>query len=337
MSDITKVPISRIDGLEDIANGNFVKKSGDTMTGNLEISHNNPLLDLKNTALESGVTPTDEVSTAVRFLDKNNVVVGYVDHDCLPDGRAMSRLNSRNMDASKEVSLTVGYTAEDVAYTSSPQINITNTSETPREVLVVRDTVLDAAATTSAVATGGYITTRDANNRIITRIYSASIPTGPSNICAIQAWNADTSFESSLGIKVDKTGSYGEGVCPTPRADSNGAVIATTAWVRNLAADKNLSNLSDTGKQLISNLGTPNMSTGVGFSSGAVMPYDVLVVVKGTYGGYGTGFLYVDGQCVLALVNNEGSGRLHCGNCIVKKGSTVTFSNFSAAIHYKLG
>lgn len=110
-------------------------------------------------------------------------------------------------------------------------------------------------------------------------------------------------------------------------------------------ANISLDNLNQSGIDYINSLAymqsisncAPNMGTGVGFSSGTVMPYNALVVVSGSYGGYGTGYLYVDGICVWADPNNEGSGRWHCGNCIVKKDSTVTFSNISSAIYYKLG
>jgi len=110
-------------------------------------------------------------------------------------------------------------------------------------------------------------------------------------------------------------------------------------------ANISLDNLNQNGIDYINSLAyiqsisncAPNMGTGVGFSSGTVMPYNALVVVSGSYGGYGTGYLYVDGICVWADPNNEGSGRWHCGNCIVKKGSTVTFSNISSAVYYKLG
>ena len=110
-------------------------------------------------------------------------------------------------------------------------------------------------------------------------------------------------------------------------------------------ANISLDNLNQNGIDYINSLAytqsisncAPNMGTGVGFSSGTVMPYNALVVVSGNYGGYGTAFLYVNGICVWADPNNEGSGRFHCGNCIVKKGSTVTFSNISSAVYYKLG
>lgn len=110
-------------------------------------------------------------------------------------------------------------------------------------------------------------------------------------------------------------------------------------------ANISLDNLNQNGIDYINSLAytqsisncAPNMGTGVGFSSGTVMPYNALVVVSGNYGGYGTAFLYVNGICVWADPNNEGSGRFHCGNCIVKKDSTVTFSNISSAVYYKLG
>lgn len=110
-------------------------------------------------------------------------------------------------------------------------------------------------------------------------------------------------------------------------------------------ANISLNNLNQNGIDYINSLAytqsisncAPNMGTGVGFSSGTVMPYNALVVVSGSYGGYGTGYLYVNGICVWADPNNEGSGRWHCGNCIVKKDSIVTFSNISSAVYYKLG
>jgi len=106
-------------------------------------------------------------------------------------------------------------------------------------------------------------------------------------------------------------------------------------------ANTDLDNLSQIGVDNALRITESNcaadMTTGVGFSSGTEMPYNALVVVSGSYGGYGTAYLYVDGVCVWADPNNEGSGKFHCGNCVAKKGSIVTFSNISSATYYKLG
>lgn len=115
------------------------------------------------------------------------------------------------------------------------------------------------------------------------------------------------------------------------------AIIEASVYKANTDLD-NLSQIGvDNALRITESNCAADMTTGVGFSSGTEMPYNALVVVSGSYGSYGTAYLYVDDICVWADPNNEGAGRFHCGNCVVKKGSIVTFSNISSATYYKLG
>ena len=86
----------------------------------------------------------------------------------------------------------------------------------------------------------------------------------------------------------------------------------------------------------ISSVG-PKTNSGVAFASGAVIPVTSLIWVSGTYGGYQTGVVYLDGIVFAASPNNEGSGRYHCVNCLVKAGTRVDFSVFTNAAYYPLG
>lgn len=165
---------------------------------------------------------------------------------------------------------------------------------------------------------------------------------------------------TGLGIDASRSSSvYGKSNTVTPLNIKYPYIISVYNKIQNAStlildeiieasvnkANISLDNLNQDGIDYINSLAytqsisncAPNMGTGVGFSSGTVMPYNALVVVSGSYGGYGTGYLYVNGICVWADPNNEGSGRWHCGNCIVKKDSIVTFSNISSAVYYKLG
>lgn len=81
----------------------------------------------------------------------------------------------------------------------------------------------------------------------------------------------------------------------------------------------------------------PKTNSGVGFASGATIPVTSLIWVSGTYGGYQTGVVYLDGIAFAASPNNEGSARYHCVNCLVKAGTKVTFSVFTNAAYYPLG
>lgn len=144
----------------------------------------------------------------------------------------------------------------------------------------------------------------------------------------------------------------------TPDSEDNqqllNAFIKVAEDLQAIGANVDLSNLSQTGKDYflrkdVSNIdmntklaivgwGLPNMSAGVGISSGAVLPVNALVVIAGNPQNYGVTQLYVDGHEVYCGGISENSARHKVGNCIAKAGSVITTSGYvSSLIYYPLG
>ena len=88
-------------------NNKFVNKSGDTMTGPLNIQDNDQT---------AGVTPTNDLSKGVYFKDKNGNPLGYIQNVYRADGSRYMLLNCRNADGSKSTSLSLGFNANGTAY-----------------------------------------------------------------------------------------------------------------------------------------------------------------------------------------------------------------------------
>ena len=99
-----------------------VNKSGDTMTGDLQIlSSVDPQIVIKHTEQVAGTTPTSEVqATRIEFQDSNGTMVGYVQNAYDTDGSRATRLNSRNANGTENTSIIVGYNANGTAYSFFP-------------------------------------------------------------------------------------------------------------------------------------------------------------------------------------------------------------------------
>ena len=102
---------------------NFVSKTGDTMTGNLTIAKNSPILSLKDTRLDFATTPsTNLYSTFSRLLDANNVVLGEVQHEYKTDTSHAIFLQSRKSATENTTysTIRVGWDANGNSYCSFP-------------------------------------------------------------------------------------------------------------------------------------------------------------------------------------------------------------------------
>lgn len=103
-------------------------------------------------------------------------------------------------------------------------------------------------------------------------------------------------------------------------------------------AKLDLSNITQTAKTMITTLGLPNMSAGVGISSGAVLPVNALVVIAGNPHHYGLTQLFVNGVQVYCAGVSENSARHKVGNCLAKAGSTITTGgDVESLVYYPLG
>lgn len=110
-----------------------VNKAGDTLSGNLTISKNNPLFSIKDTSLDATVNPdTNKYTTIARVQDVNNTVVSDIVYNTNTDGSHRLYLQSRKSAAEPNVyaTLSIGFDANGNAYTSAPNpmTNSNNTS-----------------------------------------------------------------------------------------------------------------------------------------------------------------------------------------------------------------
>lgn len=100
-----------------------VNKAGDTLSGNLTISKNNPLFSIKDTSLDATVNPdTNKYTTIARVQDVNNTVVSDIVYNTNTDGSHRLYLQSRKSAAESNVyaTLSIGFDANGNAYTSAP-------------------------------------------------------------------------------------------------------------------------------------------------------------------------------------------------------------------------
>lgn len=110
-----------------------VNKAGDTVSGNLTISRNNPLFSVKDTSLTFGTNPdANKYTTMTRILDSNNTVVSDVVYNTNTDGSHRLYLQARKSVAEPNVyaTLTIGFDADGNPYstTVNPPASSNNTS-----------------------------------------------------------------------------------------------------------------------------------------------------------------------------------------------------------------
>ena len=97
-----------------------VSKSGDTMTGNLNVSKSNPQIYLINTDMELGVTPSENFLSNLRFIDKNETNLGSCYFRQQSSGTTDINLNCINPSGGSAAILRVGFNADGEAYSIFP-------------------------------------------------------------------------------------------------------------------------------------------------------------------------------------------------------------------------
>lgn len=97
-----------------------VSKSGDTMTGDLNISKTSPQVHLINTDMELGVTPSENYVSNLRFIDKNETNLGSCYLRQQSSGITDINLNCINPSGGSAATLRVGFNANGDAYSTFP-------------------------------------------------------------------------------------------------------------------------------------------------------------------------------------------------------------------------
>ena len=250
-----------------------VNKSGDTMTGNLILSKSAEHFVAKDTDLDINITPTGSNVDGGFFSikDKNDQLFSRIFASSTTNGynATSMQVTASNLAASAKLTVEIkkdgtgafGTAPTPPADSSGTQIvtaawgngkyvkkagdtmsgtlnNISTTTSLSvtkaSDHIELYDTQLDRTTTpTQSQVNGNFITSRDKNGKIMARFYTASTTDG-TNATAIQAWNGNEQSQASLGIKIEKSGTYATGFAPTPLTASAGPEIVTAAWVRNL-------------------------------------------------------------------------------------------------------
>ena len=99
----------------------FVIKSGDTMTGNLALAKETPLIILRNSAMSASELPSDVQWTKCQFRDNTNSEFGFVGHRQDNDNSRRTVISCKNpSDSTKDTEIYVAYDASGNGYTYAP-------------------------------------------------------------------------------------------------------------------------------------------------------------------------------------------------------------------------
>lgn len=74
------------------AEASYVKKIGDTMTGSLNIKASHPIIAESSTSITKGTTPTENVTSQIKYTDKDGNLTGAVINTYLSEGSIKSAL-----------------------------------------------------------------------------------------------------------------------------------------------------------------------------------------------------------------------------------------------------
>lgn len=114
------------DSIPDIPSGGYVKKSGDTMTGNLQLTKEGGSFVVRTMDRELSDSLTSTKALTFSVNDKNNTQMGAFFHIQNNSGYRYVCMQARKHDASGWMGIRVGYTPEHKAYTYAPACALTN-------------------------------------------------------------------------------------------------------------------------------------------------------------------------------------------------------------------
>ena len=83
---------SSINSAKEEAEASYVKKIGDTMTGSLNIKASHPIIAESSTSITKGTTPAENVTSQIKYTDKDGNLTGAVINTYLSEGSIKSAL-----------------------------------------------------------------------------------------------------------------------------------------------------------------------------------------------------------------------------------------------------
>lgn len=120
-----------ITSVEEGAAEAYVKKTGDTMTGSLNIKASHPIITESSTSITKGTTPAENVTSQIKYTDKDGNLTGAVINTYLSEGSIKSALIA--VDPSSDNTSELAIKWKDGAacgYAPSPAIDATSSEIT---------------------------------------------------------------------------------------------------------------------------------------------------------------------------------------------------------------
>ena len=204
---IGSVPIVNDNNNLDYASG-FVQKSGDTMTGDLFVEKETPIIALKNPNIESSVPPTaDSGVSHFSILDKNGNAMGHVGLERYANGRQTIKLQAFSPDGTFAPAIRVHANADNTAnFTlSANPANTSNGTEIATTAFVksVLSSSGNGLATISKASTGSI----KFNNGFIVNWGRIQINAGSSAIVTFKTPFTSTNYKVVVTIYATDAGS----------------------------------------------------------------------------------------------------------------------------------
>lgn len=192
---------SNIENQTDMVNY-FIKKSGDTATGNIRIlTGDSPSIIVQDSSLVKEGVPSSNKVSYLKFRDKNDKVVAYVSAEYLTSGENSLSLTCFNKDSDSDgVVLKIGYNSNGIPFTQAP---------TP-----------DVGDNSTKIATTAWVKNEIGFSSGIVHI------SGTETITGNKTFSGTASFTNSVNFTGNTT-------AITQVATDSSTKVATTAYVKN--------------------------------------------------------------------------------------------------------
>ncbi len=122
---------SSINSVKEEAEASYVKKIGDTMTGSLNIKASHPLIVESSTSITKGTTPAENVTSQIKYTDKDGNLTGAVINTYLAEGSIKSALIAVDPSSDNTSELSIKWKdGISCGYAPSPAIDATSSEIT---------------------------------------------------------------------------------------------------------------------------------------------------------------------------------------------------------------
>ena len=219
---------SGIENQEDLVN-TFVKRAGDTMSGDLGISKASPVLNAQLSGLQKGTAPSSIQTSGLFFLDKNGTAntnkVGGVSFGCTTSGVYSTKLHAFEPTNGSTNEASIGIFADgNNFYTSAP---------TPA-----------ANDNSTKIATTAWVKSEITTSGNIVHLTGTETISGNKTFSGSNTFSGVNSFSNTVSFA-------GTTTAITQPTGNNSTNVATTAFVKNVVTDADSKVVHLTGTETI--------------------------------------------------------------------------------------